>query len=108
MEHLVGTMELLRGGGYSESVCQAGLLHSIYGNMLAHTFSLHSIHLTREKWRQARTDSQLCHLTQMHPEHVIECERQWVSRYGSNVSGSLLTFKNVYSCVLIKLLPLLQ
>ena len=31
MDHLVGTHDLLRGGGYCESVCHAGLLHSIYG-----------------------------------------------------------------------------
>jgi len=31
MSHLVGTMDLLRGGGYSDNVCNAGLLHSIYG-----------------------------------------------------------------------------
>ena len=31
MSHLVGTQELLRAGGYCDSVCHAGLLHSIYG-----------------------------------------------------------------------------
>jgi hypothetical protein len=40
MSHLVGTRDLLHGAGYPACVCDAGLLHSIYGTNKFNVMSL--------------------------------------------------------------------